>query len=140
MSLFVFKLMELEEKKVCYCVMVELVSFVFKTLLFLQEKRRLCYLLLAGWRDGGDPSSRRRIFVPSRSNRPRVRTGAPPPPDLFLVTYCWWAGWTEVVPHHVDIYSSRLVVIARGSVQWRPHQQIVPVLPGPAKFSRHLSS
>jgi hypothetical protein len=52
----------------------------------------------------------------------------------FCVTYCWRAGWTEVVPHHVDIQSSRLVVIARGRVEGRPHHQIVPVLPGPAKI------
>jgi hypothetical protein len=30
----------------------------------------------------------------------------------FFVTYGWWAGGTEVVPHHVDVQSSRLVVIA----------------------------
>jgi hypothetical protein len=47
----------------------------------------------------------------------------------FFVTYGWRAGRTEVVPHHVDIYSSPLVVIAQGSVQWRPHHQIYSLLP-----------
>jgi hypothetical protein len=89
----------------------------------------LSYLLLVGWLDGGGPSSCRHIFVPSRSDRPRERTGAPPPPDLFSVTYCGWAGGTEVVPHHVDIQSSRLVVIAGGSVQGRSHYQIYSLLP-----------
>jgi hypothetical protein len=100
----------------------------------------LCYLWLVGWRDGGGPSSCRHTIVPSRSNRRRERTGAPPPPDLFFVTYCWRAGGTEVVPHHVDIQSSRLVVIAQGSVQGHHHHYILPVFPGPAKIFHQLSS
>jgi hypothetical protein len=72
---------------VCYCVTVELVSFVYKILFCTQRKNTPIYLQ-------DDPSC--------------ASLG-------FFVTYCWWAGRTEVVPHHVDIQSSRLVVIARGS-------------------------